>query len=168
MPHSYRIRTNIGVDKAVNLKFEQDFDFIEILSLKLTQAEVYERRCSDYGVIAGRVSVNGGFGLANAKLSVFIPLTNEDELNPIISELYPYKTLNSRNEDGYKYNLLPKSPEYPGHVPTGSFFDRDEVILEKSIIEVYDKYYKYTVTTNESGDFMIFGVPIKRIFYSLF
>jgi hypothetical protein len=159
MPHSYRIRTNIGVDKAVNLKFEQDFDFIEILSLKLTQAEVYERRCSDYGVIAGRVSVNGGFGLANAKLSVFIPLTNEDELNPIISELYPYKTLNSRNEDGYKYNLLPKSPEYPGHVPTGSFFDRDEVILEKSIIEVYDKYYKYTVTTNESGDFMIFGVP---------
>ena len=159
MPHSYRIRTNIGVDKSVNLKFDQDFDFIEILSLKLTQAEIYERRCSDYGVIAGRVSVNGGFGLANTKLSVFIPLTNEDELNPIISELYPYKTLNNKNEDGYKYNLLPKSPEYLGHVPTGSFFDRDEAILERSIIEVYDKYYKYTVTTNDSGDFMIFGVP---------
>jgi hypothetical protein len=159
MPHSYRIRTNIGVDKSVNLKFDQDFDFIEILSLKLTQAEIYERRCADYGVIAGRVSVNGGFGLANAKLSVFIPLTNEDELNPIISELYPYKTLNNKNEDGYKYNLLPKSPEYLGHVPTGSFFDRDEAILERSVIEVYDKYYKYTVTTNDSGDFMIFGVP---------
>ena len=23
-----------------------------------------------------------------------------------------------------------------------------------------DKYYKYTVTTNESGDYMIFGVPV--------
>jgi hypothetical protein len=159
MPHSYRIRTDIGVDKSVNLKFDQDFDFIEILSLKLTQAEIYERRCADYGVIAGRVSVNGGFGVANAKLSVFIPLTNEDKLNPIISELYPYKTLSNKNEDGYKYNLLPKSPQYEGHVPTGSFFDRDEAILEKSVIEVYDKYYKYTVTTNDSGDFMIFGVP---------
>jgi hypothetical protein len=159
MPHSYRIRTNIGVDKQVNLTFDQDFDFIEILSLKLTQTEIYQRRCSDYGVIAGRISVNGGFGLPNAKLSVFIPLTNEDAENPIISELYPFKAPTDKNEDGYKYNLLPKSPQYVGHVPTGTFFDRDEVLLEKSIIEVYDKYYKYTVSTNESGDFMIFGVP---------
>ena len=32
-------------------------------------------------------------------------------------------------------------------------------IKSACIIEVYDKYYKYTVTTNDSGDFMIFGVP---------
>jgi hypothetical protein len=25
---------------------------------------------------------------------------------------------------------------------------------------VYDKYYKFTVKTNESGDYMIFGVPV--------
>ena len=139
MPHSYRIRTNIGVDKSVNLKFDQDFDFIEILSLKLTQAEIYERRCADYGVIAGRVSVNGGFGLANAKLSVFIPLTNEDELNPIISELYPYKTLNNKNEDGYRYNLLPYEKSYSTHAATGTLPSRLDALTGSTVVEIFDK-----------------------------
>jgi hypothetical protein len=30
----------------------------------------------------------------------------------------------------------------------------------KEVLEVYEKYYKYTVRTNESGDFMIVGVPL--------
>ena len=30
----------------------------------------------------------------------------------------------------------------------------------KKVKEVYDKYYKFTVKTNDSGDFMIFGVPL--------
>ena len=32
--------------------------------------------------------------------------------------------------------------------------------MNQSYIEVFDKYYRYTAVTNESGDFMIFGVPL--------
>jgi hypothetical protein len=39
------------------------FDFIEVLSLKLSQEDAYRKFCSDYGVIVGRVSVNNGFGV---------------------------------------------------------------------------------------------------------
>jgi len=159
MPKSYRIRTEIGQDKYVNVKLEQDFEQLEILSLKINESDIYTRVCSDYGVIVGRVLVNGGFGVPNAKVSVFIPLSDDDELNPLISELYPYKNLTDLNEDGYRYNLLPKDPSYTTHAATGTFPTRDEVLLDQSYIEVYDKYYKFTVKTNESGDYMIFGVP---------
>jgi len=160
MSKSYRIRTEPGVDKTLNVQIEQDFEYLEILSLKLLQSEIYTRQCSDYGVIIGRVSVNNGFGIPNAKVSVFIPLESEDEENPIISELYPYKTLNDVNEDGYRYNLLPYVQSHSGHQPTGTFFDREDVLTNLTLIEVFDKYYKYTATTNDSGDFMIFGVPV--------
>lgn len=160
MPKSYRIRTQVGVDKYINVNLEQDWESLEILSLKILANDVYTRFCSDYGVVTGRVFVNGGFGLPNAKVSVFIPLETADELNPVISELYPYKTITETNADGYRYNLLPKLPSYKGHVSTGSFPNKADVLMDGSYIEVYDKYYRFTVTTNESGDFMFFGVPI--------
>jgi hypothetical protein len=160
MPKSYRIRTQVGVDKYINVKLDQDFDFLEILSLKINQSDLYTKVCSDYGVVVGRVVVNGGFGLPNAKVSIFIPLAPEDELNPTISELYPYKTLSDNNELGYRYNLLPHDPSYSVHSATGTFPNREEVLIDQTYIEVYDKYYKYTVKTNDSGDYMIFGVPI--------
>jgi len=160
MPKSYRIRTQVGLEKQLDVKLEQDFDFLELLSLKLTQSDVYVRKCADYGVVAGRVFVNGGFGLQNAKLSIFIPISSNDENNPIISQLYPYKSPSDINEDGYRYNLLPKNPSYTGHISTGSFPSLSETLLDKSYIEVFDNYYKFTVTTNESGDFMIFGIPL--------
>jgi hypothetical protein len=160
MSKSYRIRTSPGVDKSINVNIEQDFEYLEILSLKLLQSDIYTRQCSDYGVVIGRVSVNNGFGIPNAKVSIFIPLESEDETNPIISELYPYKTLNDVNEDGYRYNLLPYTKSHSGHKPTGTFFDREDVLVDTNLIEVFDKYYKYTATTNESGDFMLFGVPV--------
>jgi hypothetical protein len=159
MPKSYRIRTEVGVDKYINVKLEQDFDFLEILSLKINQSDIYIRPCSDYGVIVGRVSVNNGFGLPNAKVSVFIPLSETDENNPVISELYPYKTLSDVNEDGYRYNLLPKEPSYSTHSATGTFPTKEETLIDQTQVEIYDKYYKFTVRTNESGDYMIFGVP---------
>ena len=47
----------------------------EILSLKLTQEELYQRFDSDYGVVVGRVtSNNSGLGLPNARVSIFVPL----------------------------------------------------------------------------------------------
>ena len=159
MPKSYRIKATPGVDQRIDVKLEQDFEFLEILSLKILQSEIYTRVCSDYGVIVGRVSVNNGYGVPNAKVSVFIPLSEEDSANPIISELYPYQTLTDRNEEGYRYNLLPKSPSYTNHAATGSFPDKEQALLDQSWVEVYDKYYKFTVKTNDSGDYMIFGVP---------
>ena len=160
MPNSYRIRTQVGVDKSVRVLLEQDFEQLEILSLKILQNQIYTRQCSDYGVIVGRISANDGFGLPNCKVSVFIPLTSEDEGNPVISELYPYRTIATTNEDGFRYNLLPYVQSYSGHVPTGSFPDREDVLTDPSLIEVYNKYYKFTTQTNDSGDYMIFGVPV--------
>ena len=160
MPKSYRIRTQVGVDKSLKVNLDQDFDQINILSLKILQSEVYSRQCSDYGVVVGRVFVNGGFGLPNARISVFIPLSDEDSNNPVITDLYPYTSLSEVDEDGYRYNLLPKEPSYEGHAATGTFPTKAETLLDQSYIEVYDKYYKYTTRTNDSGDYMIFGVPL--------
>jgi hypothetical protein len=160
MSNSYRIRTQVGVDKSIKLLIDQDFEQLEILSLKILTSQIYNRQCSDYGVIIGRISANNGFGLPNCKVSIFIPLSAEDENNPIISTLYPYKTLSDINEDGYRYNLLPYTPSYSAHVPTGTFPDREDALTDTTVIEVYDKYYKFTTQTNESGDYMIFGVPL--------
>ena len=159
MSNSFRIRTEPGVDKSLNVLIEQEFEYLEILSLKLLPSQIYTRQCSDYGVIVGRVSVNNGFGIPNAKVSVFIPLDTNDELNPVVSDLYPYKTLTDLNEDGYRYNLLPYVKSHSGHNPTGTFFTRDNVLTDPTLIQVYDKYYKYSTVTNSSGDYMIFGVP---------
>jgi hypothetical protein len=162
MPKTIRIRTEVGQNtaKQLNVKIEQDFDLLEILSLKLLQSDVYQKQCSDYGVVVGRVLVNNGYGIPNAKISVFIPLSEEDEDNPIINTIYPYKSVAEVNEDGYRYNLLPYEPSYPGHQATGTFPTREDALTNKTVVQLYDKYYKFTVQTNESGDFMIFGVPI--------
>ena len=160
MPNSYRIRTDLGINKSINVSINQEFEYLEILSLKVLQSEIYTRVCSDYGVIIGRISVNNGFGLPNVKVSIFVPLTDEDSLNPVISEIYPYKSITDVNDDGYRYNLLPYEPSYSNHTPTGTFFNRTDVLTNPTLIEVYDKYYKYNAVTNDSGDFMIFGVPV--------
>lgn len=157
MSKNYRFKTEVGIDKEVRLQIEQDFDFLEILSLKLRQEDIYDRYCADYGVVAGRVVANGGFGIPNVNVSVFVPLDNIDENDPIISTLYPYKTVIQKNEDGYRYNLLPYKKEYGGHNPTGTFPDREDVLTRKEVLYVYEKYYKYTVKTNNSGDFMKIG-----------
>ena len=160
MSKSYRIRTTPGIDKNIRIDIQQDFDLIEILSLKLKQEDVYTRFCADYGVVVGRVIANGGYGVPNVPISVFVPLDTEDETDPVISTLYPYKTITDKNDEGYRYNLLPYVQEYGGHTPTGTFPDIEEVLTRKEVLEVYEKYYKYTVRTNDSGDFMIVGVPL--------
>ena len=160
MPKSYRIRTEPGVDKQIRVNIEQDFDFLEILSLKIRQDELYTDFCANYGVVVGRVIANGGYGVPNAKVSIFVPLDEMDVNNPIINTLYPYQTLDTINEDGYRYNLLPYTPSYQGHVPTGTFPTREDVLVDKAVLQVYEKYYRFVVNTNDSGDFMIVGVPL--------
>ena len=109
MSNSIRIRTTPnGGDKYVKFKLDQDFDFIEILSLKISEEDAYRQFCSDYGVIVGRVIINSGFGVPNAKVSVFIPLDDIDKNDPLIKGLYPYEYVTDKNEDGIRYNTLPK------------------------------------------------------------
>jgi hypothetical protein len=156
----HRISTNIGRDQQINVELKQEFDLLEILSLKFTQKEVYTSLCADYGVVCGRIIINNGLGVPNAKVSIFIPLSDEDENDPVISQLYPYKTITDKNEDNYRYNLLPSKKQHGGHEPTGTFPDQSDILNREEILEVYEKYYKYTVKTNSSGDFMIWGIPV--------
>lgn len=160
MGQSYRIRTELGVNKTINVQLDQDFEFLEILSLKIQQTDVYSRSCSEYGVVVGRVIANNGFGVPNARVSVFIPVEGVDESNPIISSIYPYKSPTDKNSDGYRYNLLPYEKSYSVHAATGTLPTRSDALIDSTAVEIYDKYYKYTTKTNDSGDYMIMGVPI--------
>jgi hypothetical protein len=167
---SVRIRTTVGgTDKYLTTKLENDVDFFEILSLKISQKDIYGTFNSDYGVIVGRVVANGGIGIPNAKISVFIPLSDEDAANSEITAIYPYTSPRDKNLDGVKYNLLPRvavnNPflivgSYAPAVPVGTFATKEEFTTNPTYLEVYQKYYKFTTVTNQSGDYMIFGAPI--------
>jgi hypothetical protein len=156
----HRISTNLGIDQKITVELKQDFDVLEILSLKFSQQEIYTSICSDYGVVCGRITANNGFGLGNARVSIFIPLDTEDENDPVISKLYPYKEVTDKDDNNYRYNLLPSRQQHGGHAATGTFPDQSEILSREEVLEVYEKYYKYTVKTNPSGDFMIWGVPV--------
>lgn len=160
MGQSYRIRTELGITKTINVELTQEFEFLEILSLKLQQQDVYSRLCADYGVMVGRVTANNGLGIPNARIGVFIPIEQVDQSNPLISSIYPYDSPTDRNEDGFRYNLLPYEPSYTGHASTGTLPTRLDVLTGNTTVEIYDKYYKFTAKTNESGDYMIMGVPL--------
>jgi len=160
MGTSQRIRTELGINKTIKVELEQDFNYLEILSLKIQQEDVYVKSCSQYGVLVGRVTANNGFGLPNARVSVFIPIEDADKSNPRITSIYPYTAPEIRNEDGYRYNLLPYEKSYSNHSPTGTFPSAIDVLTDETAIEIYDKYYKFVVKTNQSGDYMIMGVPL--------
>lgn len=160
MVQKHRINTNLNTDKRVVVELKQNYDLLEILSLKFTQQDAYTSLCADYGVVCGRISVNNGLGVPNARVSIFVPLAEQDELDPLISQLYPYKVIKDLNSDGYRYNLLPSRKQHGGHEPTGTFPDQSDILGREEYLEVFEKYYKYTAKTNSSGDFMIWGVPL--------
>ena len=156
----HRISTDIGNDQKVVVEIKQDYDLLEILSLKFTQTDIYSSMCSDYGVVCGRISVNNGLGIPNARVSIFIPVSEEDLNDPVISVLYPFSQVGDKDEAGYRYNLLPSRQQHGGHTPTGTFPDQSDILTREEVLEVYEKYHKYTVKTNDAGDFMIWGVPV--------
>jgi hypothetical protein len=47
MPKSYRIKVKPNQDKNIFVNLEQDFDQLEILSLKIVKSDVYSRTCAD-------------------------------------------------------------------------------------------------------------------------
>lgn len=156
---SYRIRTDVTKDKVVRLKVEQDYDFLEILSLKIKQEDTYKLHVSDYGVIVGRVLANDSFGIPNAKVSVFIALDDIDKANSEITNIYPYTSFQTKDSDGRRYNLLPDESNDDCYRVVGTFPNKRLVLDNDTQLEIFDKYWKYTTVTNKSGDYMIFGVP---------
>lgn len=156
-----RIKTNLnGKDNHVKVQLKQDFDFLEILSLKISQEDVYRNFYSDYGVVVGRISVNSGVGIPNANVSIFVPLTDDDKEDLEINSIYPYSDISIVNSKGIRYNTLPKESKGECHTPIGTVPSKGETLDNEKLLEIYDKYYKFTTTTNDSGDFMIFGVPV--------
>jgi hypothetical protein len=160
MIQKHRISTNIGEDQKITVELKQDYDFLEILSLKFTQKEAYTSLCADYGVVCGRITANNGLGVPNARISIFVPQNDIDANDPVISTLYPYTSTTDKDDNNYRYNLLPARKQHGGHTPTGTFFDQTDILTREEVLEVYENYYSYTVKTNSSGDFMIWGVPL--------
>ena len=169
MNKSYKIKLDplSTESNEIKINLEQDVETLEFLSMSLDTKEIYGTFNADYGVLVGRVVANGGVGIPNAKISIFIPLSEEDENDRDIRSIYPYKRPNDKNFEGKRYNLLPRVSQinpndgliYPRQ-PFGSFPIKPEIVTNPKLMNVYKKYYKYTATTNDAGDYMIFGVPV--------
>lgn len=156
---SYRIRTQVGNhEPMIHVDMEQTIDTFEILSLKISQTSAYKLMNSDSGLIVGRVVANGGFGVPNAKVSVFVPYENTEDMKKLL--MYYYTSPRDTNTQGIRYNLLPEQLDDVCHQSVGTFPDKRVLLDNDSWIEIFDKYYKYTTRTNNSGDYMIYGAPI--------
>ena len=157
MDKSYRIHTNISKDTLLQVNMKQDFDFLEVLSLKLRQKDAYKLYSSNYGVIVGRVLANDAFGIPNAKISVFIARDGNDTSE--VESIYPYSEVASKDKEGRRYNLLPDDSDDDCYRVVGTFPNKRLVLDNDIQLEIYDKYWKYTTVTNNAGDYMLFGVP---------
>ena len=156
---SYRVRTEVGKDSQVHVNLDRDYDVLEIMSLKINQENAYKFHTSNYGVIAGRVLANDAFGIPNAKVSVFIPIDANDQNDVVKTVLYPYNNTKSQDENGVRYNLLTNEQINECHTIIGTFPEKQYLLDNDSVLEVFEKYYKFTTRTNNAGDYMIFGVP---------
>ena len=159
---SYRIRTDVGLGSAsdyitIDANLVQEYDTLDILSVKIRSNDTYRLHNADYGVVVGRVIANNGFGIPNAKLSIFIASDSED--GEKVRTLYPFTSSASKNSDGVRYNLLPDEKVGDCHQIVGTFPNKRYALDNDVILEVFDKYYKYTTRSNNAGDFLIMGVP---------
>ena len=157
MEKSYRIHTNIINDTVLNVNMQQDYDFLEVLSLKLRTNDTYRLHSSNYGVVIGRVLANDAFGIPNARISVFIERDSNDP--SYMESIYPYTEVMSTDKEGRRYNLLPDYSHDECYRIVGTFPNKRLVLDDSVTLDIYDKYYKFTTVTNSAGDYMLFGVP---------
>lgn len=160
---TFRIKTDIGeklTDNYITLdaNLVQDYDTFDILSVKINSVDTYKLHNANYGVVVGRVLANNGFGIPNAKLSIFIASDSED--GEKLRELYPFSSTVSRDRKGVRYNLLPNEKVTDCHQVVGTFPNKRYALDNDVVLEVFDKYYKYTTRTNNAGDYLIMGVPV--------
>ena len=166
MENQIRIKANIGKEQVVRVNLKQGIDTFSMLSLSVTANAndgdngEYKRFSSSYGVVVGRVTINGGMGVPNARVSIFVPLMEEDENREEITALYPFKSPTDKyGKTGVRYNLLPAVSYDDKHVAVGTFPTAQMVLDNDIYVEIFEKYYKYTSITNNSGDYMLYGVP---------
>ena len=156
---TYRIHTGIGSDapNVLNVKLQQTYDMLEVLSLKLSQTNTYNFYESSYGIVVGRVLANDAFGIPNAKVSIFIEVDNAESI--AAKGIYPFTSIRDTDAEGVRYNLLPDEQISACYQNVGTFPNKRLVLDNNDIIEIFDKYWKYTTVTNEDGDYMLFGIP---------
>jgi hypothetical protein len=162
MEKSYRVHTNINKDKVIKVQLKNDIAVFDVLSMKIDTTDAYNIHTSNYGVIVGRVLANDAFGVPNVKLSLFVPISDDDTDNVDIYSLYDFSNVTDTGSDGKKYNLLQNSYSHGFNFcaeSVGSFPIKRVVLDNDTEIEIFDKYWKYTTVTNNSGDYMFFGVP---------
>ena len=159
---TYRIKANIQGEDFVNigLNLNQDINVFELLSLKINTENLYRLHTANYGCVAGRVLANNAIGVPNVKLSIFIAADEGVSPDSVLSYLYPYGDVMDKDNDGIRYNLLPEDKLFNCHQNVGTFPSKRMVLDDNNVLEVFDKYYKFTTTTNSAGDYMIFGVPV--------
>ena len=159
---TYRIKADIQNEDYVdvNLNLNQDINIFEFLSLKIDSGNLYRMHTSNYGCVAGRVLANSAIGVPNVKISIFIEADDETKEDAILSYLYPYSRVSDVDSKGIRYNLLPEEKLSNCHQNVGTFPSKRLVLDDDNVLEVFDKYYKFTTTTNFAGDYMIFGVPV--------
>ena len=156
---TYRIHTGIGSDapNVLNVKLQQTYDMLEVLSLKLSQTNTYNFYESSYGIVVGRVLANDAFGIPNAKVSIFIEVDDAESI--AAKGIYPFTSIRDTDAEGVRYNLLPDEQISACYQNVGTFPNKRLVLDNNDIIEIFDKYWKYTTVTNEAGDYMLFGIP---------
>lgn len=168
-------------DKHITVNIPSTVDNIDILSLSISQESEYSSELSNYGVLVGRIE-NNGVGIPNVKVSVFVPITEQEENDILFKTFYPFKNIEDKGYDGKRYNLLSRIKQngllnavndfingfgknvlglgYKPETPVGSFWSKQETSLNNTLLEIYKSKYKYTATTNDSGDYCIVGVPV--------
>lgn len=125
---TYRIKANINEDTNLHVKLDQDYDVFQILSLELGTSESYRLHDSNYGVVVGRVLANNGFGVENAKMSVFISADTQTLTDSVLSSIYGYMTPADKNSDGVRYNLLSDEKLDECHQVVGTFPSKTYVL----------------------------------------
>lgn len=163
MSKTLKIKTNLQEDKFIPVDLNQTFDHLKILSLTVAEEDLYNPAIADTGVVIGRVIANDGIGVPNVKVSIFIPLDEDDEKIPRVRDIYPFKDVDTKykiNDRLERYNLLSdKKVKEKCDQPIGTLPNKRKILEDETLSYIYEKYYKFTTRTNESGDFILTGVP---------
>ena len=133
--NTYRIHTGIGSDapNVLNVKLQQTYDMLEVLSLKLNQTNTYNFYESSYGIVVGRVLANDAFGIPNAKVSIFIEVDDAESI--AAKGIYPFTSIRDADANGVRYNLLPDEQISACYQNVGTFPNKRLVLDNNDIIE---------------------------------
>jgi hypothetical protein len=163
-------------DVYATVQLTSSFDYLDVLSMSLSQREAYALAEANYGVISGRVVANEGVGVPNCRVSVFVPRADGDGIPAAFRDVYPWQDpLVDTDSYGRRYNILPAAQRVRGFngfpdnelgigatpiTPIGTFPERETVLSDPLARAVYERYYCYTTTTNQAGDYLLTGIPL--------